>query len=165
MHVAAADESHRLGPPLASQSYLNTEKLLQIAKDTGAEAIHPGYGFLSENAEFAETVEANGIKFIGPPSSAIRSMGVKAMSKKIMSAAGVPVIPGYHGEEQGEEFLLDQAKNTVGFPLMIKANLGGGGKGMRISHSEEDFITQLRAARNEAMKSFNDDNVLLERYM
>lgn len=164
MHVSAADESFRLGPALASQSYLNVPKLLDVCKEAGVTAIHPGYGFLSENADFCEKVSEMGIKFIGPPASAIRSMGVKSMSKQIMSDAGVPIIPGYHGEEQSEEFLFAEA-DKVGYPLMIKACLGGGGKGMRICMTKDDFINQLRAARNEAMKSFNDDDVLLERYV
>ena len=164
MHVAAADEAFRLGPALASQSYLNVPKLMEVCEQAGVNAIHPGYGFLSENADFCEQVEKAGIKFIGPPASAIRSMGVKSTSKEIMSNAGVPIIPGYHGTDQSEEALSNEA-DKVGYPLMIKAVLGGGGKGMRICEKKEDFIGQLRAARNEAMKSFNDDDVLLERYV
>jgi len=152
MHVAAADEAFRLGPALASQSYLNVPKLMEVCEQAGVNAIHPGYGFLSENADFCEQVEKAGIKFIGPPASAIRSMGVKSTSKEIMSNAGVPIIPGYHGTDQSEEALSNEA-DKVGYPLMIKAVLGGGGKGMRICEKKEDFIGQLRAARNEAMKS------------
>jgi 3-methylcrotonyl-CoA carboxylase alpha subunit len=164
MHVAAADESFRLGPALASESYLNVPKLFEVIKQSGATHLHPGYGFLSENADFCEQIEAMGVKFIGPPPGAIRSMGVKSTSKNIMSAAGVPIIPGYHGEAQDEETLTIKAAEC-GYPLMIKACLGGGGKGMRVCMEPEDFIKQLRAARNEAMKSFNDDDVLLERYV
>ena len=163
MHVAAADESFRLGPALASESYLNVPKLFEVIKQSGATHLHPGYGFLSENADFCEKIEAMGVKFIGPPPGAIRSMGVKSTSKDIMSAAGVPIIPGYHGAAQDEETLTEKAKEC-GYPLMIKAVLGGGGKGMRVCMNPEEFIQQLRAARNEAMKSFNDDDVLLERY-
>lgn len=164
MHVHNADEAHFIGPAASQQSYLNMMKILQVAKNSGCQAIHPGYGFLSENVEFAELCAANDIIFVGPPSSAIRDMGIKSTSKKIMSAANVPIIEGYHGEEQSDEYLLEQARNIT-YPIMIKAVRGGGGKGMRIAMTEDVFIEQLQAARREAMASFGDDIVLIEKYV
>jgi len=163
-HVRMADEAVRIGEPPAAESYLVTERIIQAAKDTGAQAIHPGYGFLSENAEFADALAEAGVKFIGPPSGAIRDMGSKSASKIIMTDANVPVVPGYHGEDQSEEKLVAEA-TKIGYPLMIKAVLGGGGKGMRIVTSAEEFLPMLDAAKRESMKSFKDDNVLLERYI
>eukprot|EP00471_Norrisiella_sphaerica_P005556 CAMPEP_0184489218 /NCGR_PEP_ID=MMETSP0113_2-20130426/14822_1 /TAXON_ID=91329 /ORGANISM="Norrisiella sphaerica, Strain BC52" /LENGTH=693 /DNA_ID=CAMNT_0026872515 /DNA_START=83 /DNA_END=2165 /DNA_ORIENTATION=- len=163
-HVQIADEAYRIGNPPAAESYLIGEKILEVAAKTGAEAIHPGYGFLSENADFADACAEANVKFIGPPSSAIKAMGSKSASKIIMTEAKVPVVPGYHGEDQSERKLIEESKK-IGFPLMIKAVLGGGGKGMRIVHSEEQFLDMLHAAKRESMKSFKDDNVLLERYI
>ena len=128
LHVALADEAIRLGPPPSGQSYLRGDKILQVAKMTGAQAIHPGYGFLSENVEFAEQCQQDGVIFVGPPASAIRDMGIKSTSKIIMEAAGVPVISGYHGEDQSLEKLRAEA-DKIGYPVMIKAVRGGGGKG------------------------------------
>ncbi|GAA6085580.1 methylcrotonoyl-CoA carboxylase subunit alpha, mitochondrial, partial [Tachysurus ichikawai] len=127
-------------------------------------AVHPGYGFLSENTEFAELCKQEGIIFIGPPSSAIRDMGIKSTSKHIMSAAGVPIIEGYHGEDQSDEKLQAEAAR-IGYPVMIKAVRGGGGKGMRIARSEAEFHEQLESARREALKSFNDDVMLVEKFV
>ncbi|GCB69519.1 hypothetical protein scyTo_0005496 [Scyliorhinus torazame] len=127
MHVTMADEAYHIGPAASQQSYLNVEKIIQVAKTSAAQAIHPGYGFLSENTEFAERCKEEGIIFIGPPSSAIRDMGIKSTSKAIMSAAGVPVVEGYHGDEQSNHQLMEEA-SRVGYPVMIKAVRGGGGK-------------------------------------
>ncbi|XP_032554401.1 methylcrotonoyl-CoA carboxylase subunit alpha, mitochondrial isoform X2 [Chiroxiphia lanceolata] len=164
MHVAMADEAYCIGPAPSQQSYLAMEKILQVAKVSAAQAVHPGYGFLSENTEFAELCKQQGIIFIGPPSSAIRDMGIKSTSKAIMSAAGVPVVEGYHGEDQSDECLKEHAKR-IGYPVMIKAVRGGGGKGMRIAHSEKEFLDQLESARREAKKSFNDDAMLIEKFV
>ncbi|XP_069053446.1 methylcrotonoyl-CoA carboxylase subunit alpha, mitochondrial [Lepisosteus oculatus] len=164
MHVAMADEAYHIGPAASQQSYLSMEKVIDVARKCGAQAIHPGYGFLSENTEFAELCKQEGIIFIGPPSSAIRDMGIKSTSKHIMSAAGVPIIEGYHGEDQSDERLLSEAAR-IGYPVMIKAVRGGGGKGMRIARTEADFRDQLESARREARKSFNDDVMLVEKFV
>ncbi|ETE60024.1 Methylcrotonoyl-CoA carboxylase subunit alpha, mitochondrial, partial [Ophiophagus hannah] len=164
MHVAMADEAYCIGPAPSQQSYLSMEKIMQVARNSAAQAIHPGYGFLSENTEFAELCNQEGIIFIGPPSSAIRDMGIKSTSKAIMSAAGVPVVEGYHGEEQSDRFLEEQARR-IGYPVMIKAVRGGGGKGMRIAFTEKEFQEQLESARREAKKSFNDDAMLIEKFV
>uniref|UniRef100_V9KBV4 Methylcrotonoyl-CoA carboxylase 1 (Alpha) n=1 Tax=Callorhinchus milii TaxID=7868 RepID=V9KBV4_CALMI len=164
MHVAMADEAYHIGPAASQQSYLNMEKIIQVAKSAAVQAIHPGYGFLSENTEFAEWCKKEDIIFIGPPSSAIRDMGIKSTSKSIMSAAGVPIIEGYHGEEQSDQRLMEEAK-IIGFPVMVKAVRGGGGKGMRIARSEAEFFDQLESARREARKSFNDDVMLIEKFV
>ncbi|GAB1605366.1 methylcrotonoyl-CoA carboxylase subunit alpha, mitochondrial [Argonauta hians] len=164
MHTAMADEAHHIGPAASQLSYLQHEKILEIAKLTGAKGIHPGYGFLSENAEFAEQCEKEGVTFIGPPASAIRDMGIKSTSKSIMSAAGVPIIEGYHGDEQSNSKLKEEAEK-IGYPVMIKAVRGGGGKGMRIAESAAEFEEQLESARREAMKSFADDVMLMEKYI
>ncbi|XP_061540654.1 methylcrotonoyl-CoA carboxylase subunit alpha, mitochondrial [Phycodurus eques] len=164
MHVAMADEAYHIGPPASQQSYLSMEKVLEVAKKSGSHAVHPGYGFLSENTEFAEACKQNGIIFIGPPSSAIRDMGIKSTSKHIMSAAGVPIIGGYHGDDQSNDRLQAEAEK-IGYPVMIKAVRGGGGKGMRIARSDSDFLEQLESARREARKSFNDDVMLVEKFV
>jgi len=164
MHVAMADEAIRIGPPPSQQSYLLKDTILEVAKLTGAEAIHPGYGFLSENVEFAEQCQQEGVIFVGPPSSAIRDMGIKSTSKIIMTAANVPVIHGYHGEDQSEERLRQEAEK-IGYPVMIKAVRGGGGKGMRICMTAEEFDAQLDSAKREAMKSFGDEVMLLEKFV
>lgn len=164
MHVDMADEAYAIGPAPSQQSYLSMEKIIQVAKISAAQAIHPGYGFLSENMEFAELCKQEGIIFIGPPSSAIRDMGIKSTSKSIMAAAGVPVVEGYHGEEQSDQCLREHAAR-IGYPVMIKAVRGGGGKGMRIVQSAEEFQEQLESARREAKKSFNDDAVLIEKFV
>jgi 3-methylcrotonyl-CoA carboxylase alpha subunit len=164
LHVEMADEAVRLGPPDAQESYLSIERIVAAAQRTGAEAIHPGYGFLSENADFAEAVEAAGIIFIGPQPSSIRAMGLKDAAKALMEQAGVPVVPGYHGHDQRDGFLADQAA-LIGYPILIKARAGGGGKGMRRVDREEDFLEALVAARREAKAAFGDDGILLERYL
>ncbi|GAA98616.1 uncharacterized protein L969DRAFT_50307 [Mixia osmundae IAM 14324] len=164
LHVQEADEAYHIGasPPL--ESYLRIDKIIEVCRRSGAQAVHPGYGLLSENAGFAEALAAAGIVFIGPPASAIRAMGSKSESKKIMLAAGVPCVPGYHGENQDSAFLQDQAQE-MGYPVLIKATKGGGGKGMKIAMSALEFNAQLESAKREALKSFDDDTVLLERYV
>ncbi|KAG8516051.1 Methylcrotonoyl-CoA carboxylase subunit alpha, mitochondrial [Galemys pyrenaicus] len=164
MHVDMADEAYSIGPAPSQQSYLSMEKIIQVARISAAQAIHPGYGFLSENMEFAELCKQEGIIFIGPPSSAIRDMGIKSTSKSIMAAAGVPVVEGYHGEDQSDQCLKGHA-GRIGYPVMIKAVCGGGGKGMRIVRSENEFQEQLESARREAKKCFNDDAMLIEKFV
>jgi len=164
MHASMAGESFHIGPPPAAQSYLDSERILEIAGLSNADGVHPGYGFLSENAGFSEACHAQGVSFIGPPASAIRAMGSKSTSKAIMIEAGVPVTPGYHGEDQSVERLLEEAK-LIQFPVLIKATLGGGGKGMRLVERAEDFVEMLDACKREALKSFGDDSVLLERFV
>ncbi|XP_033747906.1 LOW QUALITY PROTEIN: methylcrotonoyl-CoA carboxylase subunit alpha, mitochondrial-like [Pecten maximus] len=164
LHVSMADEAYNIGPPAATQSYLRQDKIMKVVKESGAQAIHPGYGFLSENTEFAELCGKEGVVFIGPPASAIRDMGIKSTSKTIMSAAGVPIIEGYHGEDQSNATLAAEAEK-IGYPVMIKAVRGGGGKGMRIAHSPEEFESQLDSARAEGLKSFGDDVMLLEKFV
>ncbi|XP_049535521.1 methylcrotonoyl-CoA carboxylase subunit alpha, mitochondrial [Anopheles darlingi] len=163
-HVKMANEAYNIGPPASQQSYLRGDKILEVAKRSGCQAIHPGYGFLSENVEFAELCQKEDVTFIGPPASAIRDMGIKSTSKHIMSAAGVPIINGYHGNDQSDEKLLEEARK-IGFPLMIKAVRGGGGKGMRIAETEADFMPMLQSARTESEKAFGDTAMLLERYV
>ena len=163
-HVAIADEALRIGPPEPKDSYLNGESIVEAAVSSGVSAIHPGYGFLSENAEFAERCERAGIKFIGPPPEAIRAMGDKSAAKTIMEKAGVALVPGYHGGNQAREFLLDQAVR-IGFPVLIKAAAGGGGKGMRAVEHKTEFDAALAACRREALSAFGDDRILLEKYL
>lgn len=164
LHVAMADEAYNIGPALSQKSYLRGDKIIEVAKMTGAQAIHPGYGFLSESVEFSDLCHNEGVIFIGPPASAIRDMGIKSTSKNIMNAAGVPCIGGYHGEAQDDETLIREAEK-IGYPLMIKAVRGGGGKGMRIADSAEEFLAQLNSARTESEKAFGDSSMLLERYV
>lgn len=164
LHTEVADEAYCIGSAPSSQSYLRQEKILSVAKTSKCQAIHPGYGFLSENAEFAELCQKRNIIFIGPPALAIRNMGIKSTSKIIMEEAGVPVIKGYHGDDQTNETLSNEAKK-IGFPLMIKAVRGGGGKGMRIAFEESEFLEALESARSESQKSFGDSAVLLEQYV
>lgn len=164
LHVQLADEAHHIGPAASQQSYLRGDRILEVAARAGCQAIHPGYGFLSESVEFAEQCQQAGIIFMGPPATAIRDMGIKSTSKRIMAAAGVPIINGYHGEDQSDARLLAEAR-IIGFPLMIKAVRGGGGKGMRIAETEQLFGDALDSARREAMKAFGDQAMLLERYV
>jgi 3-methylcrotonyl-CoA carboxylase alpha subunit len=164
LHVEMADEAVHIGPAPARDSYLRADAILEAARTTGAEAIHPGYGFLSENAGFAEACAEAGVVFIGPPASAIRAMGGKSEAKALMETAGVPLVPGYHGEDQSPELLRAEAKR-IGFPVLIKASAGGGGKGMRVVTSAEEFDDQLNGAKREAINSFGDDRVLIERYV
>uniref|UniRef100_A0A1Y1NLJ1 Methylcrotonoyl-CoA carboxylase subunit alpha, mitochondrial n=1 Tax=Photinus pyralis TaxID=7054 RepID=A0A1Y1NLJ1_PHOPY len=164
MHVQMADEAFLIGPPSSQESYLRADKILDVVKKSQCQAVHPGYGFLSENAEFADQCREQGIIFVGPPASAIRDMGIKSTSKKIMKEANVPIIEGYHGDDQSNETLKREAAR-IGYPIMIKAVRGGGGKGMRIAQSESDFMEALESARSEAQKSFGDSVVLLERFI
>ncbi|MFO0993027.1 MAG: acetyl/propionyl/methylcrotonyl-CoA carboxylase subunit alpha [Hyphomicrobiales bacterium] len=164
LHVALADKAYRLGPAEAKQSYLNAARIIEIAKAAKAACIHPGYGFLSENPEFAAAVEKAGIVFVGPPPSAIRAMGLKDAAKRLMAKAGVPVVPGYDGEEQDVPFLAARAAE-VGFPVMIKAVAGGGGKGMRHVADAADFASSLDACRREASSAFGNDRVLIEKFI
>ena len=163
-HVALADEAFRIGPPEAKDSYLRGDRILEAAVSSGASAIHPGYGFLSENAEFAERCARAGITFVGPPPEAIRAMGDKSGAKTIMEKAGVPLVPGYHGGNQACEFLIDEAER-IGFPVLIKAASGGGGKGMRVVAHKAEFDAALAACRREALSAFGDERVLLEKYL
>lgn len=163
-HVRLADEAVFIGPSEAGLSYLDKQAVLDAALSTQSQAIHPGYGFLSENAEFAEMAGAAGLTFIGPKASSMRAMGSKAGAKTLMIAHGVPVIPGYSGENQEPEHLLQQAQD-IGFPLMIKAAHGGGGKGMRIVHHANGFLSALQSCQREALNAFGKDRVLLERYI
>jgi 3-methylcrotonyl-CoA carboxylase alpha subunit len=163
-HVQMCDEAYRLGPAAAKESYLLGEKILDIAKASGAQAIHPGYGFLSENEAFARSVTAAGLVFIGPPASAISAMGSKSAAKALMEKAAVPLVPGYHGNDQ-EPAVLQAHADRVGYPLMIKASAGGGGKGMRIVRSSAEFSAALSSCKREAINAFGDDKVLVERYV
>ena len=163
-HVLMADSAFRLGPSAARDSYLRADLILAVAQQTGAQAIHPGYGFLSENEQFASDCAAAGIAFIGPPASAIAAMGSKSAAKTLMETAGVPLVPGYHGDNQDAKFLEAQAL-AMGFPVLIKASAGGGGKGMRIVASAADFASALASCQREAKSSFGDDKVLVERYL
>jgi 3-methylcrotonyl-CoA carboxylase alpha subunit len=164
LHVELADEAFRIGAAAASESYLNAGRIIAAAQRAGAQAIHPGYGFLSENADFAEAVEAAGMAFIGPSAAAIRAMGLKDAAKALMEQSGVPVVPGYHGENQDGDFLAGEA-GIIGFPVLIKARAGGGGKGMRRVDRAEDFSASLDAARREAQAAFGDGAVLIEKYL
>jgi len=164
LHVETCDEAYRLGPPPPRESYLCGDKIIAIANQAGAQAIHPGYGFLSENAEFAAAVAAAGLVFIGPPPAAIRAMGSKAESKTIMGRAGVALVPGYHGVDQ-DDALLRREADAIGYPVLIKASAGGGGKGMRVVARGEDFAAALASARREAKSSFGDETMLLEKYL
>jgi 3-methylcrotonyl-CoA carboxylase alpha subunit len=164
LHVAACDEAYRIGPPAPRESYLDGARILAVAKATGAQAIHPGYGFLSENEAFAVACANAGVVFVGPPPAAIAAMGSKSAAKTIMGAAGVPLVPGYHGDDQDPARLAREAA-AIGYPVLIKATAGGGGKGMKIVERAEDFDAALASARREAKAGFGDDRVLLERYL
>ena len=163
-HVKLADEAVYIGPSPAAESYLCADKIIDAAIRTGANAIHPGYGFLSENSQFAKTCEENNIIFIGPPTSAIDAMGSKAAAKDIMEKAEVPLVPGYHEEDQSDARLLEEAKK-IGFPVLLKAALGGGGKGMRLVESAAEFQDNLDSCKREAIASFGDDFMLVEKYV
>jgi 3-methylcrotonyl-CoA carboxylase alpha subunit len=164
MHVAECDEAVHIGGAAAKESYLLGERVIAAAKATGAQAIHPGYGFLSENEAFAERCATEGLVFIGPPASAIEAMGLKSESKRLMAAAGVPLVPGYHGADQSPELLAREAAR-IGFPVLIKASAGGGGKGMKPAHSAAEFSAALESAKREAKNSFGNDDVLIEKYL
>lgn len=163
-HVREADEAVLIGPAPSAESYLRADKILEAAKQTGADAIHPGYGFLSENAKFAEDCAEAGVVFVGPPADAIRAMGLKDRAKALMEKANVPVTPGYHGDNQDPEHLKNAA-DAIGYPVLIKAIAGGGGKGMRKVDHERDFLAALDSCRREAQKSFGEDAVLIEKFI
>jgi acetyl-CoA carboxylase biotin carboxylase subunit len=163
-HVSLADESVLIGPPPASESYLRVDKIIEAARATGADAIHPGYGFLSENADFAQACEDAGLTFVGPPSGVIRLLGDKIRAKKLMVDAGVPLVPGYIEEDQSDDRLTAEA-DRIGYPLLIKASAGGGGRGMRVVREGGEFLAALEEARRESQAAFGDSRVLLERYI
>ncbi|WP_109310439.1 acetyl/propionyl/methylcrotonyl-CoA carboxylase subunit alpha [Ruegeria sp. AU67] len=163
-HVQMADEAVHIGGAAPAESYLKGDVIIQAALDTGAQAIHPGYGFLSENPDFVDAVEAAGLTFIGPSADAIRKMGLKDAAKVLMEQAGVPVVPGYHGDNQDPEHLAGAA-DTIGYPVLIKAVAGGGGKGMRLVEQPEDFTEALDSARGEARTAFGNDAVLVEKFV
>lgn len=164
LHVQQADEAYHIGPSPAKESYLCVDKILAIAKQSQADAIHPGYGFLSENAEFAQAIIQAGLIWVGPPVQAIQSMGSKSQSKSIMEKANVPLVPGYHGDNQNLD-VLTQEINRIGFPVLIKASAGGGGKGMRVVHNAEQVQGAIEGAKREGLNSFGDDKLLAERYI
>ncbi|WP_210397723.1 acetyl/propionyl/methylcrotonyl-CoA carboxylase subunit alpha [Motiliproteus sediminis] len=163
-HVALADEAFLIGPAPSRESYLRVEKIIEVAKQSGAEAVHPGYGFLSENAAFAEALAANGITFIGPPVGAIEAMGSKSAAKQIMEKAGVPLVPGYHGDDQRVDLIKREAERC-GYPVLLKAVAGGGGKGMRVVWKAEEFEAAFDAARREGESSFGNGDLLVEKYL
>ncbi|CAN5339476.1 acetyl/propionyl/methylcrotonyl-CoA carboxylase subunit alpha [soil metagenome] len=163
-HVAACDEAVAIGPAAAKESYLVADRILAAARATGAQAVHPGYGFLSENEVFGQDCVDAGIVFIGPPPSAIAAMGSKSAAKALMSAAGVPLVPGYHGDDQTPS-LLNAEADRIGYPVLIKASAGGGGKGMRVVERSEDFVAALDSCKREAINAFGDDKVLIEKYL
>jgi 3-methylcrotonyl-CoA carboxylase alpha subunit len=164
LHVEMCDEAYRIGPPPARESYLDGAAIIAVARRTRARAIHPGYGFLSENEGFATACAREGIVFIGPPPAAIAAMGSKSAAKKIMAAANVPLVPGYHGDDQDPQLLLREA-TKIGYPVLIKATAGGGGKGMKVVERAADFAAALASAQREAKSGFGDDRVLLEKYL
>jgi 3-methylcrotonyl-CoA carboxylase alpha subunit len=163
-HVAMADEAVHIGGSAPAESYLRGEAIIAAAQATGAQAIHPGYGFLSENPDFVEAVEAAGLTFIGPSAKAIRAMGLKDAAKALMEEAGVPVVPGYHGADQGDDLLAGEAER-IGYPVLIKAIAGGGGKGMRLVENAGQFADALASARSEAKTAFGNPDVLVEKYV
>jgi 3-methylcrotonyl-CoA carboxylase alpha subunit len=163
-HVAVCDEAVLIGPAAAKESYLKGDAIIAVALATGAQAIHPGYGFLSENAEFADAVAAAGLVFIGPPAASMRAMGSKSAAKTLMESASVPLVPGYHGESQDPD-LLQREADRIGYPVLLKASAGGGGKGMRVVERSEDFAAALASCKREAISSFGDDKVLAEKYL
>ena len=163
-HVAMADEAVRLGPAAARESYLRSDLIIAAATATGADAVHPGYGFLSENESFAQALADAGITFVGPPASAIHAMGSKSEAKRLMERAGVPLVPGFHGENQEPAFLHAQA-DAIGYPVLIKASAGGGGKGMRVVTKSAEFVDALASCKRESLASFSDDRVLIEKYV
>ncbi|MDI1265790.1 MAG: biotin carboxylase N-terminal domain-containing protein, partial [bacterium] len=164
MHVALADEAVLLGPARARDSYLNVERVIEAARQTGAEAVHPGYGFLSENAEFAQACLDAGLVFVGPTAEMMTAMGSKSGSKALMEKAGVPLVPGYHGEAQ-DEAVLAQAADKIGFPVLVKASAGGGGRGMRVVNSAAELAAAIVSAKREAKAAFGDDRMLIEKFV
>src|SRR5262245_61029460 len=164
LHTTVCDEAHLIGPAPAAESYLAADRILEVATRTGAACLHPGYGFLSENADFAESCAKAGVVFVGPPPDAIRAMGLKDRAKALMEKAGVPVVPGYHGERQEPAFLRQKAYE-VGYPVLIKAVAGGGGKGMRRVDKHAEFDVALEAAMRESQSAFGDSRVLIEKFI
>ena len=164
MHVKMADEAVHIGPSPANQSYIVIDKVMAAIKQTGAEAVHPGYGFLSENAKFAEALEAAGVVFIGPPKGAIEAMGDKITSKKLAQEANVSTVPGYMGLIDDAEHAV-KISNEVGYPVMIKASAGGGGKGMRIAWNDQEAREGFQSSKNEAANSFGDDRIFIEKFV
>ena len=164
LHVRACDAAIRIGPPPVRESYLDIQAILAAARDSGAEAIHPGYGFLSENPDFAEAVSAAGLAFVGAPAQAMRALGSKSAARALMAQAGIPILDGYHGDAQDDETLAEEAER-VGYPLLVKPSAGGGGRGMRIVQAADALRPALESARREAWSSFGDDRLLLERYL
>ncbi|MDX1743500.1 MAG: biotin carboxylase N-terminal domain-containing protein, partial [Ruegeria sp.] len=164
LHVSMADEAVHIGPPPANQSYIVIDKVMDAIRQSGAQAVHPGYGFLSENAKFAEALEAEGVAFVGPPKGAIEAMGDKITSKKIAQDAGVSTVPGYMGLiEDADEAV--KISNDIGYPVMIKASAGGGGKGMRIAWNDEEAREGFQSSKNEAANSFGDDRIFIEKFV
>ncbi|CAM9596902.1 unnamed protein product [Chrysoparadoxa australica] len=164
MHVEMADEAYRVGEAPANQSYLDKGSILEAARRSGAQALHPGYGFLSENAPFAQACGDAGVVFVGPPPSAIEAMGAKDVAKRIMSDAGVPTTPGYHGQDQDDQVLVGEAR-AIGYPLLVKAVMGGGGKGMRLVERESELIESLAVCRRESQAAFGDESMILEKFI
>src|SRR3982075_4633484 len=164
MHVAMAVEAVLLGPARARDSYLNIERVIEAARNSGAEAVHPGYGFLSENAEFAQACADAGLVFVGPTADMMTAMGSKSGSKMLMEKAGVPLVPGYHGEAQ-DEATLAKAAAKIGFPVLVKASAGGGGRGMRIVRAAAELAAAVVSAKREAKAAFGDDRMLIEKFV
>src|SRR5207245_4086402 len=163
-HVAMADEAVLLGPARARDSYLSIERVIDAARQSGAEAVHPGYGFLSENAEFAQACADAGLVFVGPTAAMMTAMGSKSGSKFLMEQAGVPLVPGYHGEAQDEETLA-KAADTIGFPVLVKASAGGGGRGLRVVNSAGELSAAIVSAMRQAKAAFGDDRMLIEKFV
>ena len=164
LHVRSCEEAYFIGPAEPRESYLSIERLIEVARKAGADCIHPGYGFLSENADFAEACDRAGIVFIGPPASAIRTMGLKDRAKTLMEKAGVPIVLGYHGQRQDTKFLKEKAYE-IGYPVLIKPAAGGGGRGMRRVDKPTDFDTALEGAIRESRSAFGSSHVLVEKYI
>src|SRR6478735_973017 len=164
LHVRLCDEAHCIGPAAPRESYLSIERLLEAARNSGAACVHPGYGFLSENADFAEACARADLVFVGPPPAAIRAMGLKDRAKALMEKAGVPVVPGYHGERQDAKFLKEKAYE-IGYPVLIKPAAGGGGRGLRRVDKHADFDDALEAAVREVAAAFGSGRVLIEKYV
>src|SRR5262249_30454984 len=164
LHRRSCDEAYFIGPAEPRESYLCIERLIEAAKKSGAECVHPGYGFLSESGDFAEACERAGIVFIGPPAAAIRAMGLKDRAKVLMQKAGVRIVPGYHGERQDAQFLKERA-NEIGYPVLIKPAAGGGGRGLRRIDKESDFKAELEGAVREVATAFGSGRVLVEKFV
>src|ERR1700743_1649314 len=164
IHVAMADEAVLLGPARARDSYLNIQRVIEAARQSGAEAVHPGYGFLSENADLAQAFAAAGLVFVGPTAEMMIAMGSKSGSKALMEKAGVPLVPGYHGEAQ-DEATVTKAADRIGYPVLVKASAGGGGRGMRVVGSAAELAPAIVSAKREAQAAFGDARMLIEQYV